>query len=67
MNIEDGFHEDFYIVNVKVIKDMEKRKNRVSSFMLNKAQPSQPKTGRFHFFYDFQDVQNSLCLYGVNS
>lgn len=67
MSIEDSFDKEFMIVNVKVIKNMEKRRNRVSSFMLNKPQPNNPKEfKRFYFFYDLQTEEQPV-LYGVNS
>lgn len=43
MNIQDTFEDDYLIVNTKVIKDMDKKRNRISSFMWNKQQPNNHK------------------------
>ena len=67
MNVEESLHEEYYVVNIKVIKDIEKKRNRVSSFMINKPQVSAPRAGKFYFFYDIKDSKSELYLYGVNS
>lgn len=67
MNIEDTVEEDYLIVNTKVIKELEKKRNRVSSFMLNKPQPNSPKQFKyFHFYYDLS-LYEEPTLYGVNT
>lgn len=66
MNIEDTFEDDYLIVNTKVIKDMDKKRNRVSSFMLNKPQPNNHNDDKFfHFYYDLKTPYEATLI-GVN-
>ena len=71
MNIEENMHDEYFIISIKVIKDIERKRNRVSSFMIDnpQAKTTAPKAaGKVNFFYDLE-VSNPdmLCLYGVNS
>lgn len=38
MCVGDGCDDGDVVVNVKIIRDLEKKRNRVSSFMLTKPQ-----------------------------